>query len=290
MLVCFCHFANPLVANNPLAPIFQWFKIYGVHGVQIFFVISGFVIPLSMDKAQYSIKHYFKFIAKRAVRLHPPYLVALALTLVIIFLANKVKHIPYPETIISTLKSCFYLHEPQHIPVFWTLKIEAEYYIFMGLYFVLLKNFPKLTMCLSYPLFMFLSQTQLPDYIGLFEHLVFFLIGATGYLIYMKQAPGILEWASLAALSIFTFVYYPFGGALAALFTVLFILFFRGEISPFFNYMGEVSYSIYLIHYPIGVKIHQCGDDAYQPKLLVGLVFRHPGICNFDLPGILEIC
>ncbi|MHB8208815.1 acyltransferase family protein [Mucilaginibacter sp.] len=47
----------------------------------IFFVISGFVIPYSLFKANYELKHYFKFLYKRVLRLHPPYLAALLIIL-----------------------------------------------------------------------------------------------------------------------------------------------------------------------------------------------------------------
>ncbi|SDQ01646.1 Peptidoglycan/LPS O-acetylase OafA/YrhL, contains acyltransferase and SGNH-hydrolase domains [Mucilaginibacter sp. OK268] len=267
LLVCFCHFGYPLtIKNNNLSGLFLAFLNYGKYGVNIFFVISGFIIPLSMDKAMYSIKYYLKFLGKRAMRLHPPYLAALALTLIIVAISNKIKHVPFPESTVSIIQSCFYLHIVQNNPVFWTLQIEAEYYIFMGVYFVLLKSSPKLTICLSIPLFMFLSQTHLVSYVGLLDYLIFFLIGTIGYLIYNNENLDRLEILCITALVIFSFAFYELPAAIVALLTILFILFYKGKVNKAFDFTGEISYSLYLIHYPIGTKLLYLAIKHIAPR------------------------
>ena len=266
-MVCFCHFGNALLKDTHLFGVFNAFHSYGVYGVQIFFVVSGFIIPLSMDKAEYQIKYYFKFLAKRAVRLHPPYLVALALTLVIVFVANHVKHIPFPETTLSIIKSCFYKHLPADNPVFWTLRVEAQYYIFMGLYFALLKNYPRLALYITIPVLMILSQTIVADHIELLKYLVFFLIGTVGYMIYNKnESSNKLEYALLVAIVAFAFIYYEWAGALAAAASIAFILFYHRPINKIFDYIGEISYSIYLIHFPIGIKLINFASAHIKPN------------------------
>ncbi|NCD70950.1 acyltransferase family protein [Mucilaginibacter agri] len=285
-MVCFCHFGNALSHGNVLAKMFDIFHVYGKIGVQVFFVISGFIIPLSMDKAKYHIKFYFKFLAKRAVRLHPPYLVALVLTFVIIAVVNHVKHIPFPETPISVIKSCFYLYVPANNPVFWTLQIEAEYYIFMGLYFALLKRYTNLTLCLSIPLFMILSQTGVVSHIGLLNYLIFFLMGTVGYLIYNRnRAKNYLKYIFLAALIVFSFAYYELAATIAALFTITFILFYRKPVNKVFDFAGEISYSIYLIHFPIGVKLINLAVSHVNPNYYL-ILFLVTNVIVFGL-GIL---
>jgi peptidoglycan/LPS O-acetylase OafA/YrhL len=117
---------------------------YGEYGVHVFFVISGFVIPFSLYKAQYALKDYFLFLYKRFLRLHPPYIAGLIFTLILAAASYRSRHIPNPETFSSVFKSLFYIHAPADNPVFWTLRIEAEYYIFIGLFFVLLTKFLRL--------------------------------------------------------------------------------------------------------------------------------------------------
>ncbi len=268
LAVCFCHFGYAIAAGQKTDVTFIYKAIgdYGKFGVNIFFVISGFIIPLSMDKAKYKLRYFFDFLLKRATRLHPPYLGGLLITLVIVFLADKVKHIPFPEDIVSIVKSCFYLHIPGDNPVYWTLKIEAEYYIFIALYFVILKANQKLTLCISIPLFVFLGQTGIVNYIWLFQFLLFFLIGIVGYLIYNKAESIWLEIICLSGLIACSFIFYELPAAIAATSTIMFILFYKGAIHKYFDFMGEVSYSIYLIHYPIGIKLINSTIKHFDPK------------------------
>jgi len=251
----FLPLAAPFTRDKILGGFFKDLVTYGKYGVHVFFVISGFIIPLSMDKASYSIKYYFNFLAKRAVRLHPPYIAALVLTLTIILIANRVKHIPYPETPIKMIQSFFYIHAPADNPVFWTLKIWAEYYIFMGCYFAALNINPKLTLLLSIPLLMILSQTVLSYYIDFLDYVIFFLIGTVGYLIYKKKnAFQSLEFICLLSLIVFSFCFYDIAANIAATLTIIFISLYRKKVHYTLEFGGEISHSVYLIHFPIGIK------------------------------------
>ena len=51
---------------------------YGFMGVQVFFVVSGFVIPYALHRAHYELPQFPRFLAKRLLRLHPPYLAVVA--------------------------------------------------------------------------------------------------------------------------------------------------------------------------------------------------------------------
>jgi peptidoglycan/LPS O-acetylase OafA/YrhL len=144
LAVCFCHFGKPVSAGSVFPDLFRIMGKYGEYGVHVFFVISGFVIPFSLYKAQYALKDYFLFLYKRFLRLHPPYIAGLIFTLILAAASYRSRHIPNPETFSSVFKSLFYIHAPADNPVFWTLRIEAEYYIFIGLFFVLLTKFLRL--------------------------------------------------------------------------------------------------------------------------------------------------
>src|SRR5882762_1752345 len=118
---------------------------YGWLGVSMFFVISGFVIPYALDKARYEMSEYAFFLAKRIIRLDPPYLADICL---ILALAYLVPHAPMfhgvtPAYTITQLLCHFgYLNsligKPWVNPVFWSLGIEFQYYLLVGLIFPLL--------------------------------------------------------------------------------------------------------------------------------------------------------
>lgn len=254
LMVCFCHFGAPLNKGHFFAQLFTYFEVYGKYGVNVFFVISGFVIPLSLYRGKYTLKNYSKFLLKRVFRLHPPYLAALLLTLVVIFFSYKVRHIEFPENTYTILQSLFYFHVPADNPVFWTLIIEIQYYIFIGVFFILMIKFPRIAIIGFVPLILILSQSYIANYINLLQYIVFFLVGTIGFLIYTKNGDFYLNCIALVSLFIFIYCYQDVPSLISSLFTLLLILFFKRDIPANITFLGLISYSIYLIHFPIGTK------------------------------------
>jgi len=256
--VCCCHFAKPLTEGFIYSPIFSFINNYGRYGVEIFFVISGFVIPLSFENGKYQLRDYLRFIYKRLIRLHPAYLAAIALTLIITYFSFRFKHLPFPETIDSVTRSIFVFQNLGLNVVFWTLKIEAEFYIFIGLFFILLKKYSSIALYLVIPILLAASQFDYFNSIGLLKHLAYFLMGTIGFLIYAKKGTVWHHYLLLFAVLIFSFLFTSIPNMVdgvpatfAGLFTILFILFYNGETPKWMNFIGKISYSIYLVHYPI---------------------------------------
>jgi peptidoglycan/LPS O-acetylase OafA/YrhL len=80
LMVCLFHFTNSdpdFPKSHYLRDLFE----HGNLGVQIFFVISGFIIPISMGKSNYEWGNVWRFLLKRGVRLYPPYILALLVAL-----------------------------------------------------------------------------------------------------------------------------------------------------------------------------------------------------------------
>lgn len=254
LMVCFCHFGGALAEGHYFASLFINFQDYGKYGVHVFFVISGFVIPLSFFRGKYSFISYLKFLFKRVLRLHPPYLAALLLTLVVMYLSYSVRQIEFPENATTVFKSIFYLHAPADNPVFWTLMIEAQYYIFIGIFYISLIQLPRLTLVLFVPLLLWISQTFVSDYIGLFQFIVFFLVGTVGFLIYTKNGDYYLNYIVLISLFVFIFFINDRAAFLSTLISLLLILSVKRKIPSKIQFLGLISYSIYLIHFPIGIK------------------------------------
>ncbi len=256
-LVCFCHISGALIGADAPKGILNFLLLYGKYGVHIFFVISGFVIPLSLLKGNYGIPNYFTFLYKRLLRLHPPYLLALGLTLVIMYSSYHVRHVVFPETVQSIIRECFYLNIPADNPVFWSLAVEAQYYIFIGLFFWVLHKYPKLTALALVPLLVILCRLPVGlTLISLFQYfLIFFLMGIVVFLIYAKIGKPLINYLVLMALIIFSLFFYDFASAIVSSATVLVILYLKKPIPSFFGFYGKISYSLYLIHVPVGVKL-----------------------------------
>lgn len=63
---------------------------WGWLGVELFFVISGFVIPYSLagSARPFRISDFPAFLFRRIVRLEPPYLASIALTIVLNYMSS----------------------------------------------------------------------------------------------------------------------------------------------------------------------------------------------------------
>ena len=144
------HFQQALVSTAPHGPqpTPLWVLENAHFGVELFFVLSGFVLGLPFVHAhvqrepQVSLRAYFpgretrKYFLRRLTRLEPPYILSLVL-----FAAYRILHplVPVAPTKVfeHALASLFYVHNWTHGPwhpraintVTWSLEIEVQFYL-----------------------------------------------------------------------------------------------------------------------------------------------------------------
>nr|WP_242042630.1 acyltransferase [Leptolyngbya sp. FACHB-541] len=113
-------------------------------GVEVFFVISGFVIAYSLRKTAANSQNLKRFICRFLIRLTPSYWVTIFLTVIINLTSNfvitdRIAPIPNLEEVVAHL---FYLQNlfkyEQIVPVFWTLCFEVRFYFLFATLLVLL--------------------------------------------------------------------------------------------------------------------------------------------------------
>ena len=130
--VVLCHYADvllPSITTNILSK----YLAYGGNGVQIFFVISGFIIPYSMKKSNYNINQFWKNLFRRYTRLAPPAYVAMLFMFIIYFLAivflnRPINGLIWPginlQSILGNVLFCAPFFKTSWFnPVFWSLAI-----------------------------------------------------------------------------------------------------------------------------------------------------------------------
>ena len=136
--VCFFHFTNGthFRATSYLAPI----GAYGWLGVEVFFVISGFIVPYAMLRAGYTLSAWPTFMVKRLIRLEPPYLVSIAIVMLLGIastMAPGFQGPPIDWTPAQIAGHLGYLNTflglPWLNPVYWSLAIEFQFYVLIGL-------------------------------------------------------------------------------------------------------------------------------------------------------------
>lgn len=122
---------------------FTPYVIWGYCGVHLFFVLSGYLLAVPYCKALLAgtpLPDVRIFYLRRFIRVLPPYFVALA-----VFIAIRVaKHmnIPSTENIISHVFLVFNYGPDVDFfsinTVFWTLAIEAQFYLFLPVFMAIL--------------------------------------------------------------------------------------------------------------------------------------------------------
>ena len=234
---------------------------FGFVGVEMFFIISGFVIPYALYKRSYVLKDWSNFLLRRVIRIEPPYLVCIILTILLNLLSTLsplYKGGAFQLNISSILLHIGYLvpffKETWLSPVFWTLAIEFQFYILAALIFPLIvskKNYLKILI-----LVIFLSSYCLiPSGNFIFHYSSFFVLGIV--LFYQKCNFLKKEYAHVINVALLALIYYQFSTVIliASLITSGAITFLTNWENKGLLFLGTISYSLYLIHVPVGGRI-----------------------------------
>jgi peptidoglycan/LPS O-acetylase OafA/YrhL len=130
------HAAVSRTATDWLWAPLDFIARHGALGVDFFFVISGFVIALSVSRGDPTPSYFGRFILRRSIRLDPPYWTAIALEVGLIYLTLQL-FANYPVVKPSTPQLVAHVFYAQEIlgygsvtPVFWTLCYEIQFYLF----------------------------------------------------------------------------------------------------------------------------------------------------------------
>lgn len=224
---------------------------YGWLGVEMFFILSGFIICWAMP-ANYKLKMLPTFLLKRMLRIEPPYMISILLVVVISILLGKssadfdfvnlLRHLAYinnltPEKYIS--------------PVYWTLGIEFQFYLLVGLTFQYINKSVwslLLLICSTFLIFV-----NLPG-IHLFANIVYFIFGIVIFLhkkLALNSLVSYLLMSYCLVLIAYRFGLPPF---LVCLATAIIILFVNSSL-PIVDFFSKISFSLYLTHDIIGSNL-----------------------------------
>ncbi len=122
------------------------YVIWGVCGVHLFFVLSGYLLAVPYCKALLSgtsLPSIRLFYSRRIIRVLPPYLIALGLFILLRMVTGS--KVPSADNIVSHLFLVFNYGSDQEFfsinPVFWTLAIEVQFYLFLPIFMAILAHF-----------------------------------------------------------------------------------------------------------------------------------------------------
>ncbi|MCE7043641.1 acyltransferase [Dyadobacter sp. CY312] len=256
--VCLFHFTDKL-DYLPSTDIFKNIFSWGHYGVEIFFIISGLVIPYSMEKGKYTLSKIGIFFKKRIIRIEPPFLISILLALALNYattLSPVYNGKPFDIDYLQLSYHIGYLNafmgKDWLNPVCWTLAIEFQYYILIALLFPLFSNKRLLVCVASLIIFNALSLIFTRNFV--FNFAIFFTVGILLYR-YLVNKLNILEAFILsgAVLTVLLFQY-TYKEIVVVVVTCIFVLLpmRRTSIGVF---LGNISFSLYLLHFPIGLRV-----------------------------------
>lgn len=276
---------------------------YGLLGVQLFFLISGYVIMLSVQG-----KTVRQFFLSRITRLYPAFWVACTLT----FFAQRLFGPPRSEpsfswlgghSVLDYLANMTMLHSfigrPALDGVYWTISIELIFYVLIAILigFNLLPHLRVVcffwmlyiaaagpTPGVESPLYVFLIAKYAPYFIG---GMMFYLIQtkqgkawksyallAFAYILCLRQAKCEMDALSLV-------IHEHMSGAVAmAACTIFFVVFYlvitrviNLQRFTWLSKLGNLTYPLYVTHAILGYLVYQhLGNFVNKYLLLVGLI------------------
>lgn len=262
--VCWFHFTQ----GNETFLEGHWLKPFGKYGwlgVEIFFVVSGFIIPFSMDRGGYQICALPTFVAKRIIRLDPPYLASIALVLFLHWLAISVPGFAGRAPEVSALQMFLHLGYLNAffgydwlLPIYWTLAIEFQYYLLIALIFPILTQ-PR--MSIRVICILALCGVSLVCYPGpfVFTYLGLFALGLLTFQVRTNRLSTRTYLVLLVALVGMTWWVHGTAIAMIGSATALIIAYVNVQPPSWLALIGTVSYSLYLLHVPIGGRVINLG-------------------------------
>jgi len=247
----------------------------GVTAVDLFFMISGFVIFMSINK----VSSGKEFIINRVSRLYPTYWTCVTITyLVILFLAKAnfhFTHVNIPgikEYLANMTMFQYYFKVPNLDSPYWTMIIEMLFYLFILLLFQLktLKHITEIgcvinvIVIVNYCLVVNKAVPNFTVYFPLLNHFALFFAGITFYkiahhlqsklygysVILFCMATQIIIFTSTGSdPAHITLVQYIFA---LIIYAIIFTLFINEKLKFIISgptiFLGNISFALYLIH------------------------------------------
>ena len=233
----------------------------GYLGVQVFFVISGFVIALVRPRPPANAAATALFCLRRLVRLAPPYYFSLLCCLVIAYSSRSIGHGQSAAPSLCQFSAhLFFLQDILHYSplqaVYWTICLEVQFYVFFALLLlcenIIRYNKRKLPLVHLVPFFLSIWFVASGHHTrGWFvDYWYAFALGTITCLLFA------LCWLSLATVMLVQGHWTQSVVLLTSL-----ILFFTAQSSRVIEHfsllrafasLGKVSYSLYLTHALVG--------------------------------------
>lgn len=266
---------------------------YGLYGVQLFFIISGFVILMTATKRDAA-----SFVISRITRLYPAFWVCVSLTAaVVLWKGGELFQVGLVQYLFNLSMISGFAGVEMVDGVYWTLLVEIKFYVLIFA-LLLFGQIKRIEWFLAFWLgltavSMFIALPKIITFLFLTDWSPFFIAGALFYRV--RQSGFALPRAAMLGVSLalslwqnlreikqlevlYKSDFSPYISSSVillcfAIFLTISLRMTRGFSSVKLIKLGVLTYPLYLIHQNIGFMVfHEVGDSANRYVLLAGLV------------------
>lgn len=290
--VVFFHYAFRGYAKGDLSvmpyPLLAEPAKYGYLGVELFFMISGFVILMTASSNNLRV-----FFISRVVRLCPAFWVCCTLTFLITLAIGQPR---FTADFYQYIINMTFLGDLMGVPpidgVYWSLFVEIKFYVMISI----VLGFKKIEKIETYlVLWLLVSATaevlafEKLRSILITDYAAYFIAGATFYIIWAKgfTTTRVLLLAGALALANYTAIVWAklleskystefdllIVSSMIILFFMTFLLIATNKTAAIgalnWTALGALTYPLYLLHQMIGFMIFNVAYPAMNPHLLL---------------------
>jgi exopolysaccharide production protein ExoZ len=260
----------------------------GQLGVILFFLISGYIISHMAAK-----ESRLEFLIKRVFRIFPPLVVCTAIAFVLVRISSHFRLAEIYSTtaydvtdfVKSAIMLSWIIPSPHALSVAWSLMPELIFYAFVLILIPIIRSSPAKSTCLMLVAYAFLtfpaSQNNFLSYFGYFT--VYIPIFIVGRVLYLERSRQITARQCIAFLlisaALFVSVYqnrfpdelFKPNNARIWNYPVAIAIFYGLMVSEIrwcprtISFLADISYSLYLVHLPVGIFILNALADFTIP-------------------------
>lgn len=246
---------------------------YGKYGVELFFLISGFVIFMSLERT----KKDLDFLVWRFSRLYPAYWASVILTFVTTVFTSGIlsQEVNWRDFLVNLTMLQEFFKIPDLDGSYWTLGVELSFYVIMFALYkakllkyidtivigwllllaatIFLEKLNILSVDSRIITFLMLGRPHLSVYANLF------IAGMMLYKIYKEGFSAKRCGIIIGCIFIYKLQHFLWESLILASFILIFYMALRGNITfikrkPLI-FIGSISYTLYLVHQRIGYTI-----------------------------------
>ena len=270
--------AQPALTHHVMYPGSAQF-LYGHFGVGLFFLISGFVISISLKSLSPGV-----FLVRRFFRIYPVYWFSMLVSVLMYFICSWYWNTPLPGNISLgyLLKAMPLVHSAAGIPsidfVNWSLAVELKFYVLFALFYALAGNHSSaLKYCAVFSVAScglvylvvthFAAQSKVYMIVADLQYILFIFVGCVFYSMLKKSASMMANAIYLLIFWLaFYFVNVQFENKLLpekvisytyalVVFSVCYLARDFFKKNRVLDFLADISYPLYLVHSMIGYTL-----------------------------------